>query len=69
MKYELKNYSIDSPIVVVRSENYASILEHSHDFIEMVYVRSGEAFNVVNGASFRISAGDLIIIPRAAAIT
>ena len=64
MKYELKNYSIDSPIVVVRSENYASILEHSHDFIEMVYVRSGEAFNVVNGASFRISAGDLIIIPR-----
>lgn len=63
MQYKLKNYSSYSPIVVVRSENYASIIEHSHDFVEIIYVQSGKAVNVVGSNAYKISKGDVVIVP------
>ena len=64
MQFKLKNYSLHSPIVVVRSENYASIIEHTHDFIEIVYVKSGEALHVINDQVYHIGVGDIMVIPK-----
>lgn len=36
--------------------------DHSHDFIELVYVVSGQAEHVFEGESYRIQAGDVFII-------
>ena len=35
---------------------------HTHDFIELVYVRSGEAEQCVDGNTYRVSHGDLIFL-------
>lgn len=35
---------------------------HTHDFIELVYVRSGEAEQYVDGNSYRVSHGDVIFL-------
>lgn len=36
--------------------------EHVHDFIELVYVCSGEATEVVNGEAYEMTRGDLLIM-------
>jgi len=38
--------------------------EHTHEFSELVIVKNGTGINVVNGVSYRLSAGDVFVIPR-----
>ena len=35
---------------------------HTHDFIELVYVRSGQADQYVDGSTYRVSHGDIIFL-------
>ncbi|MBD2844062.1 helix-turn-helix transcriptional regulator [Paenibacillus sp. IB182496] len=39
---------------------------HSHEFIELVYVASGEAVHHYNGRSYRVSQGDVFVIAEGA---
>lgn len=36
--------------------------EHTHEFIEMVYIRSGKGQHYVNGTCYNVSRGDLLFI-------
>lgn len=47
--------------ILVRTDDGASN-EHTHDFLELVYVRSGHAEQSVDGKSQTISAGDSFLI-------
>lgn len=38
------------------------IVEHSHDFFEMVYVRRGRGWHIIDGERYPIQAGDLYAI-------
>ncbi len=38
--------------------------EHRHEFSELVIVRNGTGINIVNGVSYRLSAGDVFVIPK-----
>lgn len=44
-------------IKVIAREPY-----HAHNFIEIVMVKSGSGWHIVNGNKFRIEAGDIIIV-------
>ena len=35
---------------------------HTHDFIEIIYVKSGKATQIVNGTSYEVTEGDLLFI-------
>ena len=37
---------------------------HTHEFIEIVYVRSGEVTHTVDGVSFKAGRGDIIFVKR-----
>ncbi|MFD0673541.1 helix-turn-helix domain-containing protein [Cohnella sp. GCM10027633] len=41
---------------------YASVDEHGHDFVELLYVRSGKGLHKVNDKSFLVSAGDVFVL-------
>lgn len=62
MVFDIKMYSIDRNIIVVKSEGYESILRHSHNFIEMTYVVSGRALHNIGDKTVEIKAGDMFVI-------
>lgn len=39
------------------------LLEHSHEFPEIIYIRSGHGLHYVNQTSNRVQPGDIIVIP------
>jgi AraC-like DNA-binding protein len=44
------------------SANHLSFPAHTHDFIEIIYVKSGKAIQKVNGTSYEVGEGDLLFI-------
>lgn len=58
----LKTDLIDSAEKIKIQRNSQSSEEHSHDFLELVYVASGKAEQVVDGEKQVISAGDCFLI-------
>lgn len=38
--------------------------EHTHEFSELAIVKNGTGTNIVNGVNYRLSAGDVFVIPR-----
>ena len=49
-------------ITIQRHFRFASVPEHTHEFVEMVYVCSGQLTHIVNGAEVIQRAGDLLIL-------
>lgn len=41
---------------------YQSVDRHDHDFVELLYVRSGKAVHRLNDTTFRAGAGDVFVI-------
>lgn len=62
MIFDMKMFSIDRNIIVVKSEGYESILRHSHNFIEITYVVSGRALHNVGDKTVEVKAGDVFVI-------
>lgn len=62
MIFNLKMFEAERDYAVVRSVGYESILCHSHEFVELVYVESGTAVQKVNGVSTHLREGDIFII-------
>jgi len=40
--------------------------EHTHDYIEMIYMCSGQTTHIVNGATIRLEQGDLLLLNQSA---
>ncbi len=62
MIFNLKMFEAERDYAVVRSVGYESILRHSHEFVELVYVVSGTAVQKVNGESSYLQEGDMFVI-------
>ncbi len=62
MIFDIKMFSIDRNIILVKSEGYESILRHSHNFIEITYIVSGKALHTIGDKTFEVNAGDMFVI-------
>ena len=62
MIFNIKMYEPKKSYAVVKSTGYESVLRHSHEFVEMVYVESGSAVQKVNAETVELKAGDMFVI-------
>ncbi|RKX43905.1 MAG: hypothetical protein DRP64_07585, partial [Verrucomicrobia bacterium] len=54
----------DFPLGINFNKFHPDYPAHTHEFSELVIVRNGTGFNVVNGVNYRLSAGDAFVIPK-----
>ena len=62
MSFNMKMFDSKVNVVVVKSSGYDSIVPHSHEFVELVYVVSGEAENKLGEEKISIKQGDIFVI-------
>ena len=62
MIFNIKMYEPKKSYAVVKSTGYESVLRHSHEFVEMVFVESGSAVQKVNAETVELKAGDMFVI-------
>lgn len=62
MIFNLKMFDMNKNIIVNESEGYESVLNHSHDFIEITFIKSGIAFHQINDLHVEIKKGDIFLI-------
>ena len=62
MSFNITMFDSKINVVVVQSEGYGSIVAHSHEFVELVYVVSGEGENNVGNKRIPVKAGDIFVI-------
>lgn len=53
-------------ITVTQHPRFVAFPEHTHDYIEMVYMCSGKTEHVINGASLTLSEGELLLLGQGA---
>jgi len=51
----------EKQIVVTGGARFERYLEHTHDYVEMVYLHSGAVTHLVNGAEVSQRAGELLL--------
>jgi len=49
-------------ITIYKAPRFERCLEHTHNFVEMVYMCSGETTHLVNGAEVVLRAGELLLL-------
>lgn len=62
MIFNLKMFDTNKNIIVNESEGYESVLNHSHDFIEITFIKSGIALHQINDLHVEIKKGDIFLI-------
>ena len=62
MPYSLKMFDSKPGVIAVHSSGYASIVSHSHEFVEMVYIERGNGLSLVGQEYVKIGKGDFFII-------
>lgn len=62
MIFNMKMFEPEKPYAVVKSEGYESVLRHSHEFVEIVYVESGTAVQTLNYEMIHLKKGDLFVV-------
>lgn len=62
MKFNLKMFDVKDNIISVESKGYESIIRHSHDFVEVVYVANGHGEHIIGEKKVKIKQGDVFII-------
>ena len=55
MIFNIKMYEPKKSYAVVKSTGYESVLRHSHEFVEMVFVESGSAVQKVNSETVELA--------------
>ena len=61
--YTPKNWKERDPEVhIFRASVNNEVVIHTHDFIEIVYVRDGSALQRINGVEYTVSRGDLLFL-------
>ena len=62
MIFNLKMFDVNKKIIVNESEGYESVLKHSHDFIEITFIKNGIALHQINNMHYEIKKGDVFVI-------
>ncbi len=62
MIFNIKMFESEKKYAVVDSVGYESVLKHSHEFVELVYVEHGTAVQKLNYETINLKQGDLFII-------
>lgn len=62
MSFNMKMFDSKVNVVVVKSSGYDSIVPHSHEFVELVYVVSGEAENKLGDERIPLKSGDVFVM-------
>lgn len=60
--FNLAMYKNDKVVKLIGAEGYESLLRHSHDFVETVYILEGEAKHCINGEEIKVKKGDFLIV-------
>ena len=62
MSFNMKMFDSKVNVVVVKSSGYDAIVPHSHEFVELVYVVSGEAENKLGDERIPLKSGDVFVM-------
>ena len=62
MSFNIKMFDSKVNVVVVKSSGYDSIVPHSHEFIELVYIERGEAENKIGNERIPLKSGDIFVM-------
>lgn len=57
-----KVYKYDDVIMVKKLEYCIDEEEHTHDFVELVYISHGSAIHYINGMCYEVKKGDMLFI-------
>ncbi len=60
--YMLKMYDSQNEIMAFPSNGYEAMIEHTHDFIELVYIVSGTPTHCIKGKHIPLKKGDMFVI-------
>lgn len=55
-------FTTGTPISILKSTKTAEIDTHTHDFIELVYIKSGSGYHKIDDMKFEVKKGDLLFI-------
>ena len=62
LKKQFDKYYVSQEFYINKVANGVSADEHTHDFLEIVYVFSGSAVHYINGEAYPIKTGDALFI-------
>lgn len=62
MSFSLKMFDSKVNVAVVESGGVGSIVPHSHEFVETVYVKSGHGEHIIGDKHVKIEKGNLFVI-------
>lgn len=62
MIFNMKMFNSEYPFATNRSVGYESVLAHSHSFVEVVYIESGNGVQKLNNKAMKLKSGDVFII-------
>ena len=60
--YESDCFEFGEYILITEVELQESLSEHSHDFLELAYIKSGKAWHIMNNEKSLIRQGDYVIV-------
>ncbi len=55
-------FKTGTPISILKSTKTSEFDTHTHDFIELVYIKSGNGYHIIDDMEFQVKKGDLLFI-------
>lgn len=62
VKFENNKYYIDEDYIIRNQIHKYGAKEHTHDFIEISYIKKGHCVNIIDGHEYLASRGDMVFI-------
>lgn len=62
MAFTLKMFDPTANIIAVESDGYGSVVAHSHEFVELVFVRRGKGKHFVGDAVFPVQENNVFVL-------
>ena len=63
----IRNFTINmfdskNQVIVFRSTDYEGVIEHTHDFTEIIYILGGEGIHMIRNREIPLKKGDIFVI-------
>ena len=62
LKFENNKYYMDEDYIIRRQVHSAGAKPHTHDFIELSYVKKGHCVHIIDGHEYLASRGDMVFV-------
>ncbi|MBE7034308.1 MAG: helix-turn-helix domain-containing protein [Ruminococcaceae bacterium] len=62
VKFENNKYYIDEDYIIRRQIHSAGAKPHTHDFIELSYIKKGHCVHIIDGHEYLASKGDMVFV-------